>query len=208
MCHQQAFCFVDGVSCTKVIDPCSCHHYQLGRRGFIGLYCFVRSEQFVVDYRTHVSGITKEDLESEYAISFYECQWLVAELIHDKVLVGHALKNDLRVLGIQHPWCYTRDTAKYEPFMKRRFEDGILWPRKLKDLAKEILGRDIQQPGHPHSAFEDALAALDLYKKKRTGWEKVVDYKVNKMIQMCCMTMSNDDEEMHPAYLSPSETDY
>jgi RNA exonuclease 4 len=158
------------------------------------LDCFVRCDQFVVDYRTHVSGITKDDLESEYAISFCECQWLVAELIHDKVLVGHALKNDLRVLGIQHPWYDTRDTAKYEPFMKQRFEDGILWPRKLKDLAKEILGREIQMPGHPHSAFEDALAALDLYKKKRSGWEKVMEYKVNKMVQMCMPRTQHDEE--------------
>jgi RNA exonuclease 4 len=148
------------------------------------LDCFVRPEQPVVDYRTFVSGITSQDLESEYAISMDECQWMVADMLYNKILVGHALKNDLHALGISHPWYDTRDTAKYEPFMKLRFDNGILWPRKLKDLTKEKLGRDIQLPGQPHSAFEDALGALDLYKKNRVKWEKAMDYKLMKTRQI------------------------
>jgi RNA exonuclease 4 len=148
------------------------------------LDCFVRPEQPVVDYRTFVSGITREDLESEYAISMDECQWMVSDMLYNKILVGHALKNDLHALGITHPWYDTRDTAKYEPFMKLRFDNGILWPRKLKELTKEKLGRDIQLPGQPHSAFEDALGALDLYKKNRVKWEKAMEYKLMKTRQI------------------------
>jgi len=150
----------------------------------IVLDCFVKPEPVVVDYRTFVSGITKEDLESEYAITMDECLWLVSDMLYNKILVGHALKNDLHVLGISHPWYDTRDTAKYEPFMKMRFDNGILWPRKLKDLTKEKLGREIQLPGNAHSAFEDALAALDLYKKNRSKWEKAMEYKLNKTRQI------------------------
>merc|ERR1719174_2280295 len=101
-------------------------------------------------------------------------------MIDGKILIGHALKNDLRVLGITHPWYETRDTAKYDPFMKIRFNDNILWPRKLKDLAYENLKRDIQREGEPHSAYEDAAAAMDLYRLVRRKWEKVMDYKINK----------------------------
>ena len=163
------------------------------------LDCFVRPDCEVVDYRTFVSGITKEDLESEYAISMDECQWMVADMLYNKVLVGHALKNDLHALGISHPWYDTRDTAKYEPFMKVRFDNGILWPRKLKELAKEKLGRDIQLPGQPHSAYEDALGALDLYKKNRAKWEKAMEYKLNKTRQIENLTVTQnggDDEEV------------
>jgi DNA-binding transcriptional regulator GbsR (MarR family) len=64
--------------------------------------------------------------------------------------------------------------------MKIRFDDGILWPRKLKELAKDKLGRDIQKPGVSHSAFEDAKTALDLYKVVRSKWEKAMEYKINK----------------------------
>jgi RNA exonuclease 4 len=142
---------------------------------------FVRPEETVTDYRTFVSGITAEDLESEDAIPMDICRIMVEDLLQDKILVGHALKNDLAVLGIHHPWYNTRDTGKYEPFMKVRFaEDGILWPRKLKDLAKNKLGREIQVAGVPHSPYEDAKAAMDLYKRACTKWQKAMEYKINK----------------------------
>jgi hypothetical protein len=50
----------------------------------------------------------------------------------------------------------------------------------LKDLVKERLERDIQIAGKPHSAFEDAMAALDLYRTVRRKWEKAMDYKIKK----------------------------
>lgn len=140
----------------------------------------VRQTYEVTDYRTFVSGITEEDLTDENAVEYDECRDRVLELVEGKVLVGHALKNDLTALKITHPWQQVRDTGKYEPFMKVRFNNGILWPRKLKDLAKEKLGKDIQESGKPHCPFEDAKTALDLYKKARNKWEKAMDYKINK----------------------------
>jgi RNA exonuclease 4 len=134
----------------------------------------------VTDYRTFVSGISRQDLESDGVLDVEECRSRVLELLEGKILVGHALKNDLHALGITHPWYDTRDTAKYEPFMKIRFDDGILWPRKLKELAKDKLGRDVQKLGASHSAFEDAKTALDLYKLVRLKWEKAMEYKINK----------------------------
>lgn len=139
---------------------------------------FVKPQQEVVDYRTFVSGIRPGDLNA--GISLERCRTEVLEILRGKILVGHALKNDLHALDIQHPWYMIRDTAKYEPFQKVRFDDGILWPRKLKELTKELIGRDIQVVGRPHSAYEDAVAALDLYKKVRSKWEKVMDYKLAK----------------------------
>jgi RNA exonuclease 4 len=44
----------------------------------------------------------------------------VADLIKDKVLVGHALQNDLDVLMLSHPRTMIRDTAKYRPYMRVR----------------------------------------------------------------------------------------
>ncbi|KAG7355615.1 exonuclease [Nitzschia inconspicua] len=148
--------------------------------GTILLDEMVRQEEEVTDYRTFVSGITAMDLESSSTYTQSEIRALVQDMLQDKILVGHALKNDLRALGITHPWYLTRDTAKFEPFMQVRFDDGVLWPKKLSELVKTRLHRDIQQPGVPHSSYEDAVAAMDLYKLVRRKWEKAMEYKMTK----------------------------
>lgn len=148
----------------------------------------VRVEEFVTDYRTFVSGITAEDLESENAVGFDEARSKVEELIRDRIVVGHGLKNDFRALSLSHPWHLVRDTAKYEPFMRTvdaldatpLYPAGTLVPKKLKVLAKDKLNMAIQEEGRPHSPVEDAVAALELFKKHRGKWERAVAYKVER----------------------------
>ena len=146
----------------------------------------VKVDEPVTDYRTFVSGITAEDLMSESAVTFDEAQSHVMSLIQDKILVGHGLKNDFKVLGITHPWYLTRDTAKYEPFCKvpgpndYNPTNAQFIPKKLKVLAKDKLGMIIQEEGKCHCPVEDAVAALELYKKHSGKWEKVIEYKLSK----------------------------
>ena len=131
---------------------------------------YVIQSQPVTDYRTFVSGITKDDLDNA-VMTLDQCRTLVSRILYNRILVGHALKNDLEALNISHPWWLTRDTATYLPFMKKRQNNAAWWPRKLKELAKEKLGREIQAYGRPHSSIEDAIAAIDLYKTVQTKWE-------------------------------------
>jgi len=173
---------------------------------------FVKPTAEVTDYRTFVSGIAPENLVQEEEqqeeegscsdsccsssnssrsnsnhvslVDIESCRQKVLDILKDKVLVGHALKNDLHALNITHPWYDTRDTAKYEPFMKVRFDDGVLWPRKLKDLVDEKLKYEIQISGKPHSAYEDAKAALDVYRCAQYKWEKAMEYKIKKTKQI------------------------
>ena len=49
----------------------------------------------VTDYRTEVSGVRPEDLVG--APHFKQVQTEVAELIKDRLLVGHAIHHDLKV---------------------------------------------------------------------------------------------------------------
>ena len=153
-------------------------------RGRTVLDIYVRPDVEIADYRTFVSGITKEHLDDAH--SYTEAQKQVTELLTDKILVGHGVDNDLRALGMVHPWLLTRDTAYYQPFMRvletstnnlsaisnHDGKNTPVWgPRKLKELAKEKLQREIQVVGGSHCPVEDALAALDLYKSHRPRWE-------------------------------------
>lgn len=145
-------------------------------KGRTVLDMYVKPSDPVIDYKTYVSGITADDLEG--AVSLEEAKEEVIELLDGKILVGHGLQNDLECLGVAHPWYMIRDTAYYEPFMKIHY--GALSPRKLKDLAKEKLQKDIQMMGKSHSPTEDAKTALELYKCHRPRWEACMLSKIKE----------------------------
>jgi len=154
----------------------------------IVLDTYVKVDQPVTDYRTFVSGIRPEQIESDSAMSLIEVQRLVTSTLQGKILIGHGLNNDLKVMGINHPWCDIRDTATYEPFMRVQEsrsteEKSTLCPRKLKDLVSEKLGKQIQVMGKAHSPVEDAVAAMDLYKAVRSEWEMEMMRQVNRANQ-------------------------
>lgn len=129
----------------------------------------------VTDYRTFVSGIVAKDLEGDDAMTLSEVRKLVKDTLHGKILIGHALENDLKALQFNHPWHDTRDSATYAPFMKKSMTDSkVLRPRKLKELVRDKLGIDIQTLGEAHDPIEDANAALRLYKMERMQWEKSI----------------------------------
>jgi RNA exonuclease 4 len=110
---------------------------------------FVRPSGFVTDFRTKWSGVRKKNFREGHAISFKECQEQVARMIKDKILVGHALKNDLDVLMLNHHRSAIRDTARYAPYMRAAGKNGgKLKPRALKDLAKQFLDTVIQTSEH------------------------------------------------------------
>jgi RNA exonuclease 4 len=153
-------------------------------QGHILLDEYVRPAEDVRDYRTFVSGITPQHLQ-EASHTMETIRPLVAALLCDKILVGHGLKNDLHVLGnLSHPWYDVRDTAKYEPFMKVRFADGILWPRKLRDLMAEMFRDAHDFQSGVHSSVADAQATMRLFQKVHAKFEKIMAYKKQKTLQI------------------------
>ena len=77
----------------------------------------------------------------------------------------------VQALDLQHPDKLTRDTARFPPLMKAHPAEGTRpQARRLRDLAKEVLGLVIQKS--EHSPIDDARASLYLYHrhaKVRTG---------------------------------------
>jgi len=132
---------------------------------------FVRPKGFVTDFRTKYSGVRQQDLRQGEACLFEECQRDVSLLLKNKVLVGHALRNDTEVLMLSHPRSHIRDTAHYHPLMRKVGHDTAKYrSRALKELSKQYLGISIQDG--EHDPCVDARTAMLLYRKFRTEWEK------------------------------------
>ena len=120
----------------------------------------------VRDYRTHVSGIRASHMLEGYARPFAKVQKDIAALLEGRVLVGHALRNDLQALQITHAKRDMRDTSRYAKF---RIESRGK-PPALRNLMKSQFGI-VMQTGE-HSSVEDARATMMLFKREKGGFEE------------------------------------
>ncbi|EKM53481.1 uncharacterized protein PHACADRAFT_259897 [Phanerochaete carnosa HHB-10118-sp] len=131
--------------------------------GVVELDEIVQQKERVVDYRTKWSGIRPEDMTR--AKPFREVQNRVAALIEGKVLVGHAVHNDLKALLLSHPHYLTRDTqvlaAKHNVVKSKR--------PSLRHLVEHEFGIAIQEG--EHSSVIDARATMAIFRLHRKVWE-------------------------------------
>ncbi|KAG7365169.1 exonuclease [Nitzschia inconspicua] len=144
---------------------------------------FVHVEEKVTDYRTHVSGVTEQDVKGSKALNFGIVRKQVKQLLKNKIIVGHGLENDLRALKIEQdfPWYNIRDSAtQYQPYL-RQDQFGQWRSRRLRDLAWYHLGIVIQQEGKPHDSVEDARAAMALYRHAQPNWDYEMDCRRRNM---------------------------
>ncbi|EGN92779.1 hypothetical protein SERLA73DRAFT_190636 [Serpula lacrymans var. lacrymans S7.3] len=132
--------------------------------GAVQLDEFVRQRERVVDYRTQWSGIRPADMVK--AKPFQEIQKKVAELLKDRILVGHAVHNDLKVLLLSHSRHITRDTQQYAS----KFKVMNTNRPALRNLVKQEVGVTIQ--GGEHSSVTDARATMAVFRIHRKEWEK------------------------------------
>ncbi|GAB0493641.1 hypothetical protein MMPV_004926 [Pyropia vietnamensis] len=147
-------------------------------RGAVVLDTHVVVAEPVTDYRTWVSGILPHHVaaDSPTANSYAATQQAVAHLIKGRLLVGHALHNDLKSLMLDHPRRMTRDTSlwyKQHGHGERKQVGGRRTPPALRKLATTVLGIDGFQHGE-HDSVGDARVALALYKKSSKRWETEV----------------------------------
>jgi RNA exonuclease 4 len=122
---------------------------------------FVRPKEFVTDWRTHVSGVTPKSMAT--ARSFETVQQDIANLLQGRVLIGHAVRNDLDAMMLGHPKKDIRDTSRFSGF--RKYSAGRT--PSLKKLAQEVLGIKIQDG--EHSSIEDARATMLIFKRHKAA---------------------------------------
>ncbi|KAM4647189.1 RNA exonuclease 4 [Amazona ochrocephala] len=134
---------------------------------------YVKPTEEVTDYRTAVSGIRPENINT--GEDFKTVQREVADILNGRILVGHALRNDLKVLFLDHPQKKIRDTQRYKPFRQRV---GIKNGRpSLKLLCEKLLNVQVQTS--EHCSVQDAQAAMRLYTLEKKKWEAAVKNKSN-----------------------------
>ncbi|XP_061179260.1 uncharacterized protein LOC133187887 [Saccostrea echinata] len=136
---------------------------------------FVKPMEDVVDYRTKVSGIRKQDLEK--GKEFPVVQRDISSMIKGRLLVGHAIHHDLQVLYISHPKKQIRDTSRYKYF--HQLYNGRT--PSLKNLSSRVLGVSVQEG--EHSSVQDAQATMRLYTMYRKQWEKEIKGKTKPVRQ-------------------------
>jgi DNA polymerase III epsilon subunit-like protein len=78
---------------------------------------YVKPKERVTDYRTWVSGVEPKHLRK--APSFESVVKTVSDITLNRVIVGHALKNDLHAMMLDHPKSLIRDTSKYPAYRVR-----------------------------------------------------------------------------------------
>ncbi|NXQ17339.1 REXO4 exonuclease, partial [Peucedramus taeniatus] len=132
---------------------------------------YVKPTEKVTDYRTAVSGIRPQNINS--GEDFKTVQKEVAEILQGRILVGHALRNDLKVLLLDHPHKKIRDTQRYKLF-KQRVKSSR---PSLKLLCEKLLNVQVQTA--EHSSIQDAQAAMRLYTLEKKKWEAAVKNKAN-----------------------------
>lgn len=173
--------------------------------GNVVLHTFVKVPERVTDFRTKISGIKAKDIASRDAMCLEDCRALVQHLLRGRILIGHALDNDLKALRIKHPLQGIRDSAIYPPFMRKTITENsntpILRPRKLRDLAWDYLGKNIQVHGKAHSPIEDATAALELYKLFKSEWDSNIEWQMQS-IQSLYLPISDTETDTYSAIKS------
>ncbi|CAL8460769.1 g300 [Coccomyxa elongata] len=117
----------------------------------------VKPKKRILDYRTHITGLTAESFEG-VTHRRRDAQLALRELLKENViLVGHALHHDLLALRIDYqPVIDTSLLISYRNLMT--------CVPSLADLSKLLLKRVLREDGAPHDCKEDAIAAVQLAK--------------------------------------------
>lgn len=131
---------------------------------------YVQVKVTVTDYRSAVSGIEPRHIRKDVARPFSEVHKDVKILLENRILVGHAVKNDLDALQLKHDKRFIRDTSKYSRFRELAYIPGRT--PSLKGLVEKLLGVEIQTGAH--SSVEDARATMALFRLEKDGFEQEV----------------------------------
>lgn len=117
----------------------------------------VKPKNPILDYNTVFSGLREGDLDN-VKVTLEEVQDKLLNLFNDRtILIGHALRNDFKVLKIAH--MNVIDTEDVFPHPR-----GLPFTRSLKRIVEETFNMNIQR--FDHDSKQDAIACMNLMLRK------------------------------------------
>ena len=156
---------VEGVSIEHMLARVSLVDYD----GRIVYDAYVKPTEKVTDYRTSITGLTKEILSRRGEL-FDVVRSRVVDLLKGKIVVGHAIHHDFEALRMERPEEHlVRDTCLFPPLRppKRKSTPS------LRLLAEYWLEKVVQ--AESHSSVEDARTAMSLYKRFQDDWDRTIE---------------------------------
>lgn len=142
----------------------------LGRVSLVNMYGFpvydfyVNPGTKIRDYRTRYSGISPAVLtkarKKNKLTTAPEAKAAVRTFASKSVIVGHAISNDFRVLGIRTDEVKSIDTQ----VLGRYAEEGLASRPSLSNVMKKYYRMTIQASKTGHSSVEDARSSMLIYR--------------------------------------------
>lgn len=140
--------------------------------GHVLLDTFVRPKGTITNYRSWVSGVYPSSMKK--AMPYSEARDKALEILKDRIIVGHSLKHDFKVLNWEPLEHNVRDLITF-----KKFQDVGRQPKSLKKLTLEFLEKSIQTG--EHSSVVDARAALGCYRVVENSWNQQARSKQLKL---------------------------
>ncbi|VAH37847.1 unnamed protein product [Triticum turgidum subsp. durum] len=161
----------------------------------------------VADYRTHITGVSKKDLEG-VTCSLVDIQKSLKKILaKGKILVGHSLYRDLygKVLlflslisALKFDYSRVIDTAYIFKYANLPTTSSA----SLNSLCKSVCGYSVREDGEPHNCLKDAEAAMNLVTAKlKHGFndpieiaENSIDSRIRGEFYSTCISFNDIDE--------------
>ncbi|EGG22606.1 RNA exonuclease 4 [Cavenderia fasciculata] len=155
---------------VEVIDDEGARKSSLGSVCVINQYgntiykSFAKPDRRVSDFRTRWSGLTKAKIDS--APPAAQVQKAVAQLLRDKIVIGHDLATDLKVLEIHVDPKFQRDSSSFDPLMcdqelqvKKKKDSHSAAPQKKLNL-QDLMTNDDDNNNSAGGAKENELVTV------------------------------------------------
>nr|CAB3265533.1 RNA exonuclease 4-like [Phallusia mammillata] len=149
--------------------------------GDVLLDVYVQPQHAVADYRHKYSGIKPEHIYSPTALHLSSAKKEVLSIVKGKIVVGHSIANDFKVLNFYQPQALVVDIQQLKELKLLMTRAGLRNKSNLKIMSKVILKRNIQVGCH--CSVEDASATMQLFKRCFPSWAETYKHIIKARLE-------------------------